>query len=153
MSELKFLIGCQPAFSRWKFAHRSRSSSGESFIRSSRVSPSLSNAARAFKRRQWKLQLLDNRPGSLSCYMLKYTVYSKWPCNSAPYLHFCWARYQQTVQSWWSATGGQAPDVVSPPSGLRHQCLPHGSQWQKQSSTPGSDSPVRYKASRSLSRK
>lgn len=47
MSLLKFLIGWHPAFSRWKFAHRSSSSSGDSFIRSARVSPSLSNAANA----------------------------------------------------------------------------------------------------------
>lgn len=47
MSELKLLIFFQPAFSRWKLAQRSSSSSGDSFIRSSRVSPSLSSAARA----------------------------------------------------------------------------------------------------------
>lgn len=49
MSELKLLIFGWPAFSRWKFAQRNSSSSGDSFIRSSSVSPSLSNAARAAK--------------------------------------------------------------------------------------------------------
>ena len=47
MSPLKLEIFCQPAFSRWKLAQRRSSSSGDSFIRSSRVSPSRSRAAKA----------------------------------------------------------------------------------------------------------
>ena len=47
MSELRLLILFMPAFSRWKLAQRSSSSSGESFIRSSSVSPSRSRAAKA----------------------------------------------------------------------------------------------------------
>lgn len=61
-------------------------------------------------------------------------------------LHFCWARCQQTGRFWWSATGGPAPDVASPLSGLKLQCSLHGSQLQRPSSGPGSDSPVRCKA-------
>lgn len=47
ISELKLLILCQPAFSKWKLAHLRSSSSGDSFIRSSRFSPSRSKAASA----------------------------------------------------------------------------------------------------------
>lgn len=47
ISVLKLLILCQPAFSRWKLAHLRSSSSGDSFIRSSRFSPSRSKAASA----------------------------------------------------------------------------------------------------------
>lgn len=47
ISALKLLILCQPAFSKWKLAHLRSSSSGDSFIRSSRFSPSRSKAASA----------------------------------------------------------------------------------------------------------
>lgn len=50
ISWLKLLILLHPAFSRWKLAQRSNSSSGDSFIRSSSVSPSLNSAARAEKK-------------------------------------------------------------------------------------------------------
>lgn len=51
ISVLKLLILCQPAFSRWKLAHLRSSSSGDSFIRSSRFSPSRSKAASATRKR------------------------------------------------------------------------------------------------------
>lgn len=50
MSALKLLIFCQPEFSKWKFAHLSRSSSGDNFISSSKVSPSRSKAAKATRK-------------------------------------------------------------------------------------------------------
>lgn len=62
------------------------------------------------------------------------------------YLHFCWARCQQTGRFWWSATGGPAPDVASLLSGLKLRCSLHGSQLQRPSLGLGSDSPVRCKA-------
>lgn len=62
------------------------------------------------------------------------------------YPHFCWARCQQTGRFWWSATGGPAPDVASPLSGLKLRCSLHGSQLQRPSSGLGSGSPVRCKA-------
>lgn len=62
----------------------------------------------------------------------------------SPYLHFCWARYRQTVRSWWSARGGPAPGEASPLSGQRHRYSPHGSRWQMPSSRPGSGSPARH---------
>lgn len=134
MSLLKFLIGWHPAFSRWKFAHRSSSSSGDSFIRSARVSPSRSNAANAVEA-WWKSHVT-----------WKLKPYSR-RTDSAPHLRFGWARCQQTARSWWSATGGRAPGEAFPPSGPTRRCLPHGSRWQRLSSGPGSGSPVRYRTS------
>lgn len=78
ISVLKLLILCQPAFSRWKLAHLRSSSSGDSFIRSSRFSPSRSKAASATRKRimreesnlqqdfrgvQYQLLIIQNIPG------------------------------------------------------------------------------------------
>lgn len=129
MSVLKLLIFCQPAFSRWKLAQRNSSSSGDSFIRSSRVSPSLSSAARAVDRRQWSCERQYDRPRGASD---GDTDTNMWYVKDASafflYLRFCWARCRQTVRSLWSARGGPAPDEASLLSGPRHQYSLNGSQ-------------------------
>lgn len=51
MSPLKLLVFCQPEFSKWKLAHLSKSSSGDNFISSFRVSPSRSKAASAWRQK------------------------------------------------------------------------------------------------------